>query len=138
MRPLIFSYYHSSGVRMADRKKVFTSSQTLSISLRRLFDRRAFMSFCLKLTPWWSRDFRYAFSYCSLHILLKPCWASLHSSSLAFNLNRKTHFKMSSFLAVWLQGYVRISRKETCQFFRFHPLCGGLPSVKHTSQCLNN
>ncbi|TNN89275.1 hypothetical protein EYF80_000563 [Liparis tanakae] len=25
------------------------------------------------------------------HILLKPCWASLHSSSLAFNLQKKTH-----------------------------------------------
>lgn len=67
----------------------FTSSQMLSISLRRLLDRRAFMSFCLKFTPWWSRDFRQAFSYCSLQILLKPCWASLHSSSLAFNLNGK-------------------------------------------------
>lgn len=44
------------------------------------------MSFCLKFTAWWSRDLRYAFSYCSRQILLKPCWASRHSSSLAFSL----------------------------------------------------
>lgn len=71
------------------RKPQLTSSQILSISLSKLLDLRTLVSFCLKLIPWWSRDFKQYFSFCSRHTLLKPLCASRHSSSFIFNLVKR-------------------------------------------------